>query len=383
MLAHTMSSLRDHAHETRLCTFCPKLCRFSCPIDRVEHDEAVTPTGKQTALYLLDKGTLEWTADTASVFYKCTGCRIQQTFCDHRVDVTPVFRAAREETVRRGLEPAPIRDLRDRMARDGHPHGSDAIQMGAVVNRVLSIAPSPSDDIYFASCTALAKRPEAVVDFFRLVSTMGVRAPRLYAGPLLCCGMPLSDAGLESEFRVHAARIHSAIAAAPRIIVGDPDCASTLRDRYRDVGYDLSARIVTVVGYLWEHRDALKRCLKPRDTSIVFHDSCHLGRVFGLYDEPRDLARLAIEGDIHEPFHKRAAATCSGAGGLLPVTSPDTARGIANIAHHELREASGSAPIVGTCTSALAHLAASNPGAETHDLVSLLASALTASRRTP
>ena len=69
---------------TEYCTFCPKLCRFSCPIAEVEHRETVTPWGLMRLLEYARRGTVAGSEETAEIFYHCTGCARCQTMCRRR-----------------------------------------------------------------------------------------------------------------------------------------------------------------------------------------------------------------------------------------------------------------------------------------------------------
>ena len=107
---------------------------------------------------------------------------------------------------------------------------------------------------------------------------------------------------------------------------------------------------------------------------VRWHDPCQLGRGLGRYDEPRAIL-TAITGRAPSEFQRHHEhGECSGAGGLIPATRPETSRAIAasRIGEHD---ALGGGTIVTHCGSSLHRFRKS--GARAEDLVSLIARAIT------
>jgi Fe-S oxidoreductase len=102
---------------------------------------------------------------------------------------------------------------------------------------------------------------------------------------------------------------------------------------------------------------------------LRYHDSCALGRGLGLYEEPRRLLALVAGAAPLELEGTREHARCSGAGGILPVSMPEIAKGAADrlLAEHRLL---GGGTLVTSCASSLSLLR--SRGASAVDLISLL-----------
>ena len=62
---------RKHTIDT--CAFCPKMCRFTCPVDRVEGSETSSPWGKMTMLRHLQSQEMPLSQGPLAAAYKCTG----------------------------------------------------------------------------------------------------------------------------------------------------------------------------------------------------------------------------------------------------------------------------------------------------------------------
>src|SRR5690606_20242050 len=63
--------------------FCPKMCRFTCPVSEASGHEPYTPQAKMDRLNQLRQGNMEWSEASTDPLYACTGCRQCTTACLH------------------------------------------------------------------------------------------------------------------------------------------------------------------------------------------------------------------------------------------------------------------------------------------------------------
>ncbi len=98
-----------------------------------------------------------------------------------------------------------------------------------------------------------------------------------------------------------------------RIVASCPHCFNTLKNEYPHFGasYDVVHHTTFLHELLQQGRIRLSR--KGRET-LVFHDSCYLGRYNGIYDEPRELLR-ASGSSVKKMNRARDRGFCCGAGG--------------------------------------------------------------------
>src|SRR6266540_4176768 len=73
----------DVARQLDYCTFCPKMCRFACPVSEASAREQYTPQAKMDRLNQLRRAHLPWTDKMTDPLYACTGCRRCTTECVH------------------------------------------------------------------------------------------------------------------------------------------------------------------------------------------------------------------------------------------------------------------------------------------------------------
>ena len=121
-----------------------------------------------------------------------------------------------------------------------------------------------------------------------------------------------------------------------RVVVHCPACAFTMRNEYRAFGVPLHPTVEHTVEFLEGFAERLP--VKSKRASAFYHDPCYLGRHLGLYDPPRRLAGKVVD-ELREFSRSRHESECSGGGGLLPITMPETAEAIAEHRLSEVREA--------------------------------------------
>lgn len=328
------------------CVFCPKLCRSACPVSNVEPRETLTPWGKMSLAWMSAHGDVPLDASHAAPSWACTGCYACREACDHKNPTADVLLDARDAEARHGVMPAGARrtldgfarhdDTTRRLARDLAAHHSrvradarDAVLVGCGYLRHAGREARDAVD----AATALSGEPVALVE--------------------ACCGLPLRLAGDKEAFARHASSVARTLEGRDRVTVVDAGCALTLRQRYADAGVELRPRVELLVE---QAAGALARMHHvPHEAGPVrWHDPCQLGRGLGVYEAPRAvlgriLGRAPDEFNVHE---RRELGVCSGAGGLLPATMPEVARGIADarLASHE---AEGGGHVVTACASSL------------------------------
>jgi hypothetical protein len=69
------------------CALCPNMCRFDCPVLKVEKSEASSPAGKMRIAYLLETGKLEFSEDAIDLMYKDADCDACKQWCPFNFSV--------------------------------------------------------------------------------------------------------------------------------------------------------------------------------------------------------------------------------------------------------------------------------------------------------
>jgi len=145
---------------------------------------------------------------------------------------------------------------------------------------------------------------------FSVLERLGIY-PKL--GEESCCGYIIEATGFFREFE--EAKVNCRKIIHPKkddpILTLCPTCTITLKEKYE---LHVQHAIVAVNRRLKD--PLINRKIKPLNLKATYHDPCHLGRMLGVFEEPREiLQRLGI--DIVEMEHNRHFSTCCGGGGGL------------------------------------------------------------------
>jgi Fe-S oxidoreductase len=350
-------SAPSHENALELCTYCPKLCRFSCPVSEATQRETLTPRDKMATLARAESQGFYPSESAAETPYACTGCARCSDYCRHGVDVTAsLVRGRRLARIQRQDAPA-VRRAESRF-----------VERAPRLATLLRDWPKEGQFQFHPGCSSIAA-PSLVDDARAVFSALlpeQVGAPRAPA----CCGFPLYAAGALDAFREHARRVAQSL-SVQTMIVGDPGCAHTFKVLYPEHGAPLPCAVQTLPEALAEKLPA-----QPTNPSPAprYHDACSLGRKLGVYEAPRQMLTWAAGGPPIELGEHHHDAPCSGGGALLPLSAPEMARAIARDAVQLADETAPEAPLVTACPTARRQFA--KAGAESVDFIHWIRRAL-------
>ncbi len=361
-----LKTLEPRKSTLERCVFCPKLCRTACPVSNAEPRETLTPWGKMSMAYFVANESVELAPSFAAPAWACTGCFGCREHCDHKNDVAGTLFDARSAMMDHGVAPAAAKRVLEQFSDKSAVLGKSA--------RELAVMPEVDDasgTALLIGCAYARSAPAEARDAIRATA-------KLVGGPVslvnVCCGAPLLHAGDKKRFIQQGEMLAQAVKHKARVIVVDAGCASTLRVHHAANGIDLIAPVEHFAELAARELGQLDRIPGLADDGPVrYHDSCQLGRGLGVYDPPRALLARALGRAPDEFERRRGDARCSGAGGLLPVTMPETSQAIARgrVAEHQ---AQGGGTIVTACASSLKTFR--KQGAKAVDLVTIVARAL-------
>ncbi len=287
-------SLASHRKAVDLCTFCPKLCRWACPVAEAETRETVTPWALMTRVDDVLRGTAPRDAATAEVWTHCTGCGRCQTACKHENDVKTVLYAARAEV--QALLPPGLLAWAEEVPVPGAAYA--ALPMAGRV-RVLPGHASPA--VVEAGLALLVAA--GFNELGRLSVSHAAHRHRAAGHPAA------ADAAQDA--------LAAELAGVDQLICFEADDALALRG------------LAGVVHLVEAISSNLLQNLRPTLDDVLYLDSCGLGRGLGLYDAPRRLLAAAITGTVHEATMNRHEAGCCGAGAGYAALHPGAAATVA------------------------------------------------------
>jgi Fe-S oxidoreductase len=267
-------------------------------------------------------------ADGAKALHACTGCMRCTEFCKHHNAVAGALFAARGASIARGVQPQGAASTLATFAQSQNPFGR---QLGPLVARWRADAPVRYP--LFPGCSSIVKRSELIEETLAVAQAFGAPMGVSRASGR-CCGYPLYAAGAYELFEAHAQSFAEHAAQYPELVVSDPSCAYTLKAVYPRFSVQLKARVRTLYEVLDENLPHAPMHA-PLEETVAYQDACHLGRGLQQFDEPRRLLRRSV-ATVVEAFSNGEQAGCSGGGGLVPRTLPETSVDIARREAQEL-----------------------------------------------
>ncbi|MDD5397908.1 MAG: FAD-binding and (Fe-S)-binding domain-containing protein [Dehalococcoidia bacterium] len=212
-----------------------------------------------------------------------------------------------------------------------------------------------SKNIYFAGCTASYVEHDIGMASVRLLDEAGVDFS--YLGPKEnCCGTPMLVAGKWDVFAETMKHNIAAVKAtgADTVISSCPACDMMWRHVYpewaRELGidYNITARHYSEVISEKIKQGKFKFPEKGKEpVTVTWHDSCHIGRVSGVYEPPRDLIKALPNVNFVEMTHHHESAHCCGSV-LTLIKDPPVAADIGRIRIGEAQEV-GAEKILALC----------------------------------
>ncbi|MBA2662676.1 MAG: (Fe-S)-binding protein [Bradymonadaceae bacterium] len=315
---------------TAYCTYCPKMCRFSCPTAQAENRETVTPWALMRLFELVKDDAVQPSEEVAEAFHHCTGCLRCQNWCRHDNDVPQSMWEARAWMAELGHVPKALEGLVEQFKADGSALGSFP-ELGSLED----VFDPRSSVAFMPDCETRRHYPELVLRAGRLLALFNGAPVRLITrlgdGASGCCGSPLLSAGFKDAYRAHREKLEAELGDVDLVIT---DCASMASLHRTDTSWGWKSRleVVHLIEFLAKNIDYAAPVHEVDTSGLMIHDSCYIGRQLELYEPYRVLARALGAEDPGEFQFNRAEASCCGAGGnyhqVVPAASEQCAKDI-------------------------------------------------------
>lgn len=334
----------DLQERATTCSYCPNLCLHACPVSNAERRSTVAPWAKMSEVRWAGERRQPLSAETASIFYKCTGCGACTDACLHEIDVPGVLEQARHAAVQAGVQPYSAEALMpDPVALENAT--SDEARAETRAADALAI-----DVHYLPNCRLQLADPAEVQATAHVLR-------RASSGPVdvlgsECCGAPLWTGGYGGEFRDHIRQRAAHLSPNAALVVDAGACRRAFGELAAEVGV-ASVRPSTLAQFVAPRLERLTLQKIPGKWAIV-----------GGCSEMRAEAgpppwRTVITACLAEPpavlrWHGRLAHCCGAQGGYAQ-TSPD---GAADAGRRVLEQCvdAGASGVVVVDSECLAHL---------------------------
>ncbi|HUH01619.1 MAG TPA: (Fe-S)-binding protein [Kofleriaceae bacterium] len=355
------------AKQLDYCTYCPKMCRHSCPVSAATGRETLIPQAKMDRLNQARKGNVRWSHEDTENIWACTGCRQCTTYCLHENEPGLVLLSGRAEATRRGAGHPALESYPDRF-RNRDERLVTQLREHVPFERISADA----NVGFWPGCDSIDKSLGDVSAALELFDRSDAEHVRVVDAGQACAGYPLLAAGYPDMFRWHAAKVAKALARFKTVIVNCSACVYTLRSQYRAEGVELSCEILATSEFLAQ--SATRLPAPARKKQVYYHDPCYLARYSGVIEAPRRV--LSQVAEVREFAWSGTDTECCGGGGLLPKTMPDVADAMARRRLRDVANRGGGTVVTscGTCSYMLKQNAPN--GVEVRDLPTAVLAAL-------
>ncbi len=286
--------------------------------------ESQSPRGKWYWLREYMEGREQWDQAMVDTFLACTTCELCNLRCSAALPIEPSWMKLRGLLVQdqKKMTFPPFEMMAAALRQEGDIWAGYRRDRAAWFPSDLLEKHGPghkAKNVYFAGCTASYVERDIGMASVRLLDAAGVDFT--YLGEReSCCGTPMLVAGKWDLFAETMKRNLQAVkeAGADTVISSCPACDMMWRHVYPEwakklgIEYDITAKHYSEVVAEKIQAGELRFPENGRPRArVTWHDSCHIGRVSGVYEPPRQLIQ-AIPGVelVEMPFNREQAHCC-------------------------------------------------------------------------
>ena len=322
--------------------------------------ESQSPRGKWYWLREYLEGREKWDQFMVDSIVSCTTCELCNHRCSVSLPIEPSWMKLRGQLIHKEkkLTFPPFEMMAAAVSKEGD------IWAGYREDRTAwfpeDLKPKhglqvKSRAVYFAGCTASYVERDIAMASVRLLDAAGVDFTYL-GNRENCCGTPMLVAGKWEVFAETVRKNIQAIkdAGADTVITSCPACDMMWRQVYPKwatrLGLEFSIKCRHYSEVVAE-KIARGEFAFPGNghepCTVAWHDSCHIGRVSGVYEPPRQLIKAIPNVKLVELEHHHEEARCCG-GVLTLIKEPKVAADLGQVRLDEVQKA-GAEKVVALC----------------------------------
>ena len=287
--------------------------------------ESQSPRGKWYWLREYLEGREEWDQFMVDSIISCTTCELCNKRCSVSLPIEPSWLKLRGQLIQeeKRMTFPPFEMMAAALHKEGNIWAGYRADRSTWFPQDLKEKHGPGHKakfVYFAGCTASYVERDIGIASVRLLDAAGVDFT--YVGEKeSCCGTPVLVAGKWDLFAETLRKNIRAVkeSGADTIITSCPACDMMWRHVYPKwakklgIEYDIKSKHYSEV--LAEKIDSGEFIFPTNGhepCTVTWHDSCHIGRVTGVYEPPRKVIEAIPNVRLVEMEYNREDARCCG-----------------------------------------------------------------------
>lgn len=312
--------------DTFACALCG-YCRNVCTVYDANPWESISPRGKYYLLNQYIKGNIELDEEVSKSLFSCTTCKKCDFVCQIKAHNAHNWMSLRPCFHQGGLENTGLAMVRENVLNTGNFWGVSKEEKF----KWLDVPTQDKGKIgYWAGCWAnivMDNKPQNLTRIFNKIGLDFVH----FGESETCCGLYLTLGGYMDDFKALVKKNLEMFneAGIETMVFSCPGCYATFSEFYpvtaEELGVECNIKFRHATYFLSELINSGKlKFEKPVDKTVTYHDSCHVGRWFGHYEEPRNVIKSIPGVELREMEHNKQNALCCGlvsAFDSLPTTS--------------------------------------------------------------
>ena len=289
------------------------MCLDFCPTYKVTGNELLSPMGRIKAMNVIFQQG-EVTPEIKESVYSCTRCASCVLVCPQEIDIPTFIAKSKIELAKRGLGPLERHQgVIEGLKKLDNAVGGDPEKRWQWLPEKMPT--KQSDTLFYVGCLPAYLVQDCAISSYLVLRKLNVDFMMLEDEG--CCGIYFYESGRDDlareRFEQNAERFRRL--GIKRIIVSCAGCYRCFKSYYPEMLGKVDFEVVHIVELLAELLRG-RELKQQEDMEVTYHDSCRIGRMAGIYQQPREILKQCGV-TIKEMEGNKENAPCCGAGAAV------------------------------------------------------------------